>query len=65
MKSIDTNAKIYIPFDENKLPHDISVDDGNSVQVRILYDDCIYFKKTKKKTKFLLCGGNMEHVNDI
>jgi hypothetical protein len=38
MKSIGSNVKIYIPTDPNKKPKDISVDDGNSIKVRILYD---------------------------
>jgi hypothetical protein len=38
MKSIGSNIKIYIPIDPKKKPKDISVNDGNSIQVRVLYD---------------------------
>jgi hypothetical protein len=56
MKSICTNLKIYIPVDGKTVPKDITINDGNSIQVRVLYDEPIVFKKKKKQAKFTLCG---------
>ena len=38
LKSIKTNLKIYIPLKEGVLPKNITEDDGNSIQVRILHN---------------------------
>ena len=47
MKSIESNFKIYIPVDESKEPKDLTVDDGASIQVRVLHNDKIYLRKTE------------------
>jgi hormone-sensitive lipase len=57
MKNISTNVKLYIPVDTSKTPEDITRNDGDSIQVRLLYDENIYFKKTGKQTKLLTCCG--------
>lgn len=34
------------------------IDDGKSIQVRVLYNDQIHFKQHKKKSKFFFCGSS-------
>lgn len=42
LKNIKTNRKIYIPIDSRIEPEDVFIDEGNSIQVRVLYDDYLF-----------------------
>lgn len=57
LKNIKTNRKIYIPIDSRVQPEDIFVDEGNSIHVRVLYDDNLFERKKQLQKKFVFCGG--------
>lgn len=65
MKSIESNFKIYIPVDESKEPKDLTIDDGASIQVRVLHNDKIYLRN-KKPSRFSFCSsGDVEVDKNI
>lgn len=60
LKNIKYNRKIYVPIDRRKEPEDIFIDEGNSIQVRLLYDQTLYYRKQKKSLDFMFCGEEIE-----